>query len=100
MTKAGQLAGADPDYSIKDLFEAIATGNFVSCSFEYGGYEGGVANAQPGLYSYHFIIITAVCSVGVTEVITFVYLLPTFSFNVVMKRKLLEPEICRIQCFL
>ena len=32
VAEAGQLAGADPDYSIKDLFEAIATGNFVSCS--------------------------------------------------------------------
>ena len=41
----GQLVGADPDCSIKDVFEAIATGNFVSCS----GYEGGVANVQPGL---------------------------------------------------
>lgn len=27
---AAKLAGEDPDYSIKDLFEAIATGNFVS----------------------------------------------------------------------
>ena len=32
VVEAGQLAGADPDYSIKDLLEAIATGNFVSCS--------------------------------------------------------------------
>ena len=32
VAEAGQLVGADPDYSIKDLFEAIATGNFVSCS--------------------------------------------------------------------
>ena len=25
------LAGRDPDYSIRDLFESIAKGNFVSC---------------------------------------------------------------------
>ena len=31
VAEAGQLAGADPDYSIKDLFEAITTRNFVSC---------------------------------------------------------------------
>ena len=30
MNKAAKLAGDDPDYSIKDLFEAIAQGNFVS----------------------------------------------------------------------
>ena len=42
VVEAGQLAGADPDYSIKDLLETIATGNFVSCSL---GYKGGVANA-------------------------------------------------------
>ena len=30
--KAGQLAGDDPDYGIKDLFEAIARGNCVSPS--------------------------------------------------------------------
>ncbi len=30
VTEAGKLAGSDPDYSIKDLFEAIATGNSVS----------------------------------------------------------------------
>ena len=35
--------------------------------------ERGVANAQLGPYSYHCIIITAVCSVGATEVITSVY---------------------------
>ena len=28
--KAAQLAGTNPDYSIQDLYEAIATGNFVS----------------------------------------------------------------------
>lgn len=28
--KAGELAGSDPDYGIKDLYEAIATNNFVS----------------------------------------------------------------------
>ncbi len=27
--RAAQLSGQDPDYSIKDLFEAIATGNHV-----------------------------------------------------------------------
>ena len=32
VAEADQLAGADPDYSLKDLFEVIATGNFVSCS--------------------------------------------------------------------
>ena len=32
VAEADQLTGADPDYSIKDLLEAIATGNFVSCS--------------------------------------------------------------------
>ena len=32
VVEAGQLTGADPDYSIKDLFEAIATENYVSCS--------------------------------------------------------------------
>ena len=32
VAEAGQLTGADLDYSIKDLFEAIATRNFVSCS--------------------------------------------------------------------
>ena len=50
---------------------------------------------------YHCIIITAVCSIGATEVITSVYfyLLPTISFNVVNhKRKLFEPEMCRIDC--
>ena len=30
MEKAGELAGCDPDYGIKDLYEAIATNNFVS----------------------------------------------------------------------
>ena len=40
VVEAVQMVGADPDYSIKDLFEAIATGNFVSCSL---GYEGCVA---------------------------------------------------------
>jgi len=30
---AGQLAGSDPDYAIKDLFEAIATGKPVSLSW-------------------------------------------------------------------
>ena len=28
--KAGELAGADPDYGIKDLYESIANNNFVS----------------------------------------------------------------------
>ena len=28
--KAAILAGSDPDYAIKDLYEAIATGNYVS----------------------------------------------------------------------
>ena len=27
--EAGRLAGSNPDYSIQDLYEAIATGNFV-----------------------------------------------------------------------
>ena len=27
---AGVLAGSDPDYSIRDLYEAIAKGNYVS----------------------------------------------------------------------
>lgn len=31
--KAGQLAGADPDYSIRDLYNSIATGNFPSWTF-------------------------------------------------------------------
>ena len=41
-------------------------------------------------YSYHCIIITAVCSVGATEVITSVYyIMPTISFNIVNhKRKM------------
>ena len=30
MDKAGELAGNDPDYGIKDLYEAIASNNFVS----------------------------------------------------------------------
>ena len=60
-----------------------------------------MANAQPGLYSYHCIIIAAVCSVDATEIFTSVYcyLMPTISFNVVNhKRKLLELEMCRIDC--
>ena len=28
--KAAELAGTNPDYSIQDLYESIATGNFVS----------------------------------------------------------------------
>ena len=61
----------------------------------------GVANARPGPYSYHCIIITAACSVGVTEAFTSAccYLMPTISFYVVNhKRKLLELEMCRIDC--
>ena len=54
-----------------------------------------MANAQPGLYC---IIITAVCSVGGTEVVTslYCYLMPTNVIN--HKRKLFEPEKCRIDC--
>ena len=33
--KAGELAGNDPDYGIKDLYEAIATNNFVSIIYVY-----------------------------------------------------------------
>ena len=58
-----------------------------------------MANAQPGLYC---IIITAVCSVGGTEVVTslYCYLMPTISFNVVNhKRKLFEPGKCRIDLY-
>lgn len=34
--KAGELSMNDPDYSIRDLYESIATGNFVStCSCRY-----------------------------------------------------------------
>ena len=60
--------------TIKDVFEAIATGNFVSCSL---GYEG-VWLMHSQAYSYHCISITAACSVGATEVITSVYyIMPT-----------------------
>ena len=59
VAEAGQLAGADPDYSIKDVFEA------VSCSL---GYEG-VWLMHSQAYSYHCISITAACSMGATEVI-------------------------------
>ena len=40
-------------------------------------------------YSYHCISITAMCSVGVTEVITSVYcyLMPTISFNIVNHKR-------------
>ncbi len=31
--KAGELAGNDPDYGIKDLYEAIASNNFVSIMY-------------------------------------------------------------------
>ncbi|XP_037908348.1 catalase isoform X3 [Hermetia illucens] len=31
--KAGELAGTDPDYSIRDLYNAIASGNFPSWNF-------------------------------------------------------------------
>ena len=81
VAEAGQLLGADPDYSIKDVFEAIATGNFCELFIGNSVDMKGVANAQPGPYSYHCIIITAVCSVGGTEVVTSInyYLLPTFS---------------------
>jgi len=30
--RAGYLAGANPDYALKDLFDAIAIGNYVSQS--------------------------------------------------------------------
>lgn len=30
--KAAQLAGTDPDYSLRDLYESIATGSYVSSS--------------------------------------------------------------------
>ncbi len=29
--EAGQLAGSDPDYAIRDLYNRIEEGNFVSC---------------------------------------------------------------------
>ena len=72
MAEAGQLAGADGDYSIKDLSHS----NRKLCELflgKYSGCERVVANAQPGLYSYHGVINTAVCSVGTTKVITSVY---------------------------
>lgn len=28
--RAGQIAGSDPDYGIRDLYEAIAKGDYVS----------------------------------------------------------------------
>lgn len=31
--KAGDLAGSDPDYAIRDLYNAIKKGEFVSWSF-------------------------------------------------------------------
>jgi catalase len=33
VNKAGELSGSDPDYSIRDLFNAIANGNFPSWNF-------------------------------------------------------------------
>ena len=60
--------------------------------------EGCVANTQPGPYSYHYINVTVVCSVDGTEVVTSVccYLMPTIMLSI--KKKFLEPEMCRIDC--
>ena len=34
--RAGYLAGANPDYALKDLFDAIGSGNYVShCTIVY-----------------------------------------------------------------
>ena len=38
--RAAELAGTQPDYSITDLFKAIASGQFVSRMYVCGG-EGG-----------------------------------------------------------
>ena len=53
MEEAGQLAGADRDYSIKDLFEAIATGSFVICSL------GNTVDVK-GLWLMHSQACTAI----------------------------------------
>ena len=44
--KAGHLAGGNPDYSIQDLYEAIATGNFVRSE-----------NIFYGIYSLYFLAL-------------------------------------------
>ena len=31
--EAGEMSGKNPDYALQDLYDSIANGDFVSCSF-------------------------------------------------------------------